>query len=296
MGAVEIAGISKRFGRGAAAVDALCGLSLSVPQGGVYGLVGPNGAGKSTLLRIVAGLVSADEGSVRLFGHPASSSLRRRLGVFIEAPTFYPFLTGAELLTVLGRTSGVTPEPARLLTRVGLEAAGNRRIAGYSLGMKQRLAIAAALVGEPDMLVLDEPTNGLDPEGISDMRRLVRDLADKEGLTILVSSHLLDEVERMCDRVAILSHGRLAAEGAVADLLGEDARLWLDATPPEAVLARLGERAAAVDGGVAVAIARDEAPALLASLAQDGVSIFEARWIRRDLETVFFSETRRVEP
>jgi ABC-2 type transport system ATP-binding protein len=296
MRAIEVAGVSKRFGHGSAAVHALADLTLSIPQGGVYGLVGPNGAGKSTLLRIVAGLVFPDRGSVRLFEQPASALLRQRLGVFIEAPTFFPFLTGEELLVVLGRTSATRPDTAALLRRVGLEAAAARRIGGYSLGMKQRLAIAAALVGDPEVLVLDEPTNGLDPDGIAEMRRLVRDLADREGHTVLVSSHLLDEVERMCDRVAILSRGALAAEGTVAELLGGDARLWLDATPQEAVLARVGDKGAAVQGGIAVAVSREEAPGLLAALAQDGVRIFEARWLRRDLESVFFSETRRAQP
>jgi ABC-2 type transport system ATP-binding protein len=293
--AVEIVGISKRFGRGATAVDALVDLSLNIPAGGVYGLVGPNGAGKSTLLRIVTGLLFADAGGISLFGEPASPSSRRRLGAFIESPTFYPFLTGSELLAVLGATSGVRADTDGLLRRVGLEQAADRRIAGFSLGMKQRLGIAAALVGDPEVLILDEPTNGLDPEGIKVMRGLMRRLADEDGLTVLVSSHLLDEVERMCDRVAILNHGRLAAEGAVSELLGQDARLWLDARPVDAVLARLGDKATLENGGVAARIERADAPALLAALATDGVEIFEARWMRRDLEAVFFSETKRAD-
>jgi ABC-2 type transport system ATP-binding protein len=292
--AVEIIGISKRFGRGAAAVEALVDLSLTIPAGGVYGLVGPNGAGKSTLLRIVTGLLFADSGGIRLFGEPGSAETRRRLGAFIEAPTFYPFLTGAELLAVLGATSGVRPDADGLLRRVGLKEAGGRRIAGYSLGMKQRLGIAAALVGNPEVVILDEPTNGLDPDGMLEMRHLIRGLVDRDGLTVLVSSHLLDEVERMCDRVAILTKGRLAAEGAVSELLGDEARLWLDVRPVEAVLARLGDRASRENGGIAARIERSEAPALLAALATDGVEIFEARWLRRDLEAVFFTETKRT--
>jgi ABC-2 type transport system ATP-binding protein len=195
---------------------------------------------------------------------------------------------------VLGATSGVRPDADGLLRRVGLEEAGGRRIAGYSLGMKQRLGIAAALVGNPEVVILDEPTNGLDPDGMLEMRRLIRGLVDHDGLTVLVSSHLLDEVERMCDRVAILTKGRLAAEGAVSELLGEEARLWLDARPVEAVLARLGDRASRESGGIAARIERSEAPALLAALATDGVEIFEARWLRRDLEAVFFTETKRT--
>lgn len=291
MAAIELEGVSKRFGRGDDAVEALADLSLSVPTGGIYGLLGPNGAGKSTLLRIVAGLVFADRGSVRLFGAPATAAARRRLGMLVEGPGLYPFLTARQMLDVLARTSGSGPDLSALLRRVGLEAAADRTIAGFSLGMRQRLGIAAALVAGPDILVLDEPANGLDPAGIVEMRRLLKGLAEEDGMTILVSSHLLDEVERTCDRVAILNRGRLAAEGEVAALLGAGARLWLDAAPVEAVLARVGARGVAEKGGVAVKIERSEAPALLAALAADGVRLFEARWLRGELETLFFDQT-----
>jgi ABC-2 type transport system ATP-binding protein len=293
MAAIAIEGVSKCFGRGGDAVQALDGLSLVIPDAGVYGLLGPNGAGKSTLLRIVTGLVHADAGSVELFGAPACPASRRRLGAFIESPTFYPFLTARGLLAVLARTSGAPADDSdSLLRRVGLSQAADRRISGFSLGMKQRLGIAAALAGKPDVLILDEPTNGLDPAGILEVRKLVRGLADQDGIAILLSSHQLDEVERICDRVAILSKGRLAAEGRVDELLAAGERLWLDVRPAEAVLERLGERGASEDGGVAARIERGEAPAFLAALAADGVEIFEARWIRRDLESVFFAETK----
>jgi ABC-2 type transport system ATP-binding protein len=293
MSAIEVLEVSKCFGRGEGAVQALDRLSLSIPSAGVYGLLGPNGAGKSTLLRIVTGLVHADAGSVGLFGAPACPASRRRLGALIEAPTFYPFLTARELLRVLAATSGATVEDhSALLARVGLAGAANRAVAGFSLGMKQRLGIAAALVARPEILILDEPTNGLDPDGIAEIRELVRTLADRDGIAILLSSHQLDEVERICDRVAILTHGRLAAEGRVDELLAAGERLWIDARPAEAVLARLGERGALEQGGVAARIERSEAPALLAALAAEGVEIFEARWVRRDLESVFFAETR----
>ncbi len=288
MNAVEIVQVSKRFG----AVQALDALSLSVPAGGVFGLLGPNGAGKTTLLRILAGLVRPDQGQVALFGAPASPAARRRIGAFIEAPAFYPFLSARETLVLLGRVSGVHAEADALLARVGLGGAADRRVGGFSLGMKQRLAIAAALVAKPELLILDEPTNGLDPEGISEMRGLVRELADRDGIGVLLSSHLLDEVERVCDRVAILNRGRLAAEDSVSALLGESHGLWLDAHPAEAVLARLGPRAAIEDGGIVARIERAEAPALIAALSADGIAIFEARWVRRDLEAVFLAETR----
>jgi ABC-2 type transport system ATP-binding protein len=256
----------------------------------VFGLLGPNGAGKSTLLRIICGLVHADRGKVQLLGEPASPASRRRLGALIDAPLFYPFLTARDLLTVLARTSHVVADPLPLLRRVGLDGAADRPIAGFSLGMKQRLGIAAALLASPEIVILDEPTNGLDPEGMREMRAMLRDLADREGITVLLSSHLLDEVERICDHVAILNHGRLAAEGRVSELLRGE-RLWLDATPADRVLARLGDRGAPHGEGVIAQIAREDAPALIAALVADGVAIHEARWLRRDLEEIFLAET-----
>jgi ABC-2 type transport system ATP-binding protein len=291
MNALDLAGISKRFGRGAGQVLALDDLSLRIPQGGVFGLLGPNGAGKSTLLRIVAGLVHPDRGSVHILGEEAGPTARRRLGALIDAPIFYPFLTARELLTVLARTSHVAADPEPLLHRVGLDGATDRPIAGFSLGMKQRLGIAAALLTRPEIVILDEPTNGLDPEGMREMRALLRDLADRDGITVLLSSHLLDEVERLCDRVAILRRGRLAAEGRVSDLL-QGERLWLDASPADRALARLGDRGVADRGGVVANIARAEAPGLIAALVADGVAIYEARWLRPDLEEIFLAETR----
>ena len=293
MSAIELDGISKRFlGRGGE-VQALDTLSLEIPRGGVFGLLGPNGAGKSTLLRIITGLVHQDKGNVRLLGEAAGPAARRRLGALIDAPIFYPFLTARELLRVLALTSHVTSDPLPLLHRVGLAKAAERRVGGFSLGMKQRLGIAAALLGSPEIVILDEPTNGLDPEGMLEMRGLLRDLAERDGITVLLSSHLLDEVERVCDHVAILRRGRLAAQGKVNELLHSD-RLWLDARPTEPVLARLGARGAPEGGGVVAQIDRDEAPGLIAALVADGVAIREARWLRADLEEIFFAETREA--
>ncbi len=289
MVAIALAGISKRFAGRSGAVQALDALSLLIPRGGVFGLLGPNGAGKSTLLRIIAGLVHQDAGSVELLGEPASAIARRRLGALIDAPLFYPFLTARELLQVLAHTAHVAIDPSSLLQRVGLEAAADRRIGGFSMGMKQRLGIAAALLGNPDIVILDEPTNGLDPEGMREMRVLLRDLAERDGITVLLSSHLLDEVERTCDHVAILRRGRLAAQGAVRDLLRGE-RLWLDAGPADRVLARLGTRGTPHGDGVVAQIERSEAPALIAALVADGVAIREARWLRPDLEEIFLAE------
>lgn len=287
--ALEVSALSKRFGRGEGAVQALDGLGLAVPSGGIFGLLGANGAGKSTLMRIVAGLVFADAGEVRLFGAPAGSESRRRLGAAVEAPAFWPFLSAAETLGMLARASGAEADVAALLDRVGLGSAAHRPVGGFSLGMKQRLAIAAALVGAPDLLLLDEPANGLDPAGTAELRLLLRRLADDDGLTIILSSHLLDEVERLCDRIAIIDAGRLVAEAEVKALPGEF--LWLDARPIERALERIGAAGRRDGEGVSVAIARGEAPALIAALVGDGLELHEARWVRPGLEALFLART-----
>lgn len=292
--AIAFLSVSKSFGRGSGVVQALDDLSLSISRGVVYGLLGPNGAGKSTLLRILAGLLRPDRGEIRIYGEPAGPAQRRRLGMLIESPSFYPFLTAREHLQMLARAMGTATLVEPILRRIGLGKAADKAVSGFSLGMKQRLGIGCALIGQPDALVLDEPTDGLDPDGILEMRALIDDLAHRDGLTVLLSSHLLDEVERVCDRVAILQRGTLVAEGAVADLLDRDGRFWLKVDAPDAVLARLGDVGEEADGGVYVRIERAEVPELILSLANSGVRIHEAKWIKPDLETVFLSETREV--
>lgn len=287
MAAVEVDSISKRYGRGGRAVQALSGLTFAIPRGGIFGLLGPNGAGKSTLMRILAGLVFADAGEVRLFGERSSPASRRRLGALIESASFYPFLTAADTLEMLARTSGLNCAAESLLSRVGLAGSADRRVAHFSLGMKQRLGIAAALIGEPDLLLLDEPANGLDPPGTLELRQLLKRLAEEDGITVVMSSHLLDEVERLCDRVAILDRGTLKAEGEIGELLGAQERLWLDASPAEQVREILGARGEAHAGGIAVSIARAETPALLKALGDAGIAIYEARWLRPGLERFF---------
>ncbi|MBP1850216.1 ABC transporter ATP-binding protein [Rhizobium halophytocola] len=290
--AIAIRAIEKRYGFGARSVAALDGLSLTVPAGKVYGLLGPNGAGKSTLLRIIAGLIRPDRGTVQIFGEAAGPAARRRLGMLVETPSFYPFLTAREHLQMLARLTGTTQRVEPVLRRVGILGAADKRVSSFSLGMKQRLGIGCALIGQPQAVVLDEPTNGLDPDGILEMRSLIRELTEQDGVTVLLSSHLLDEVERVCDHVAILRRGKLAAEGDVADLLDRQGRFFLAVDAPDVVLARLGAAAEAGDGGVYVQTAREAVPDLIQSLATSGVRIHEAKWIKPDLEQVFLSETR----
>ena len=292
--AITISGAVKTFGHGGRPVTALDGLSLRIPEGKVYGLLGPNGAGKSTLLRIIAGLLRPDRGSIEIFGEPASPATRRRLGMMIESPSFYPFLTAREHLEMLARLADAPLSVDAILRRTGIQNAADKKVAGFSLGMKQRLGIGCALIGRPKAVVLDEPTNGLDPDGILEMRALIRELAERDGITVLLSSHLLDEVERVCERIAILQRGRLVSEGDVADLLDRKGRFWLHTADDASVIGRLGERAEAGDGGIYVRTERDGVPDLIASLVTSGVRINEAKWVKPDLESVFLSETRET--
>lgn len=290
--AIAVSNIEKTFGWGSRTSKALDGLTLSVPRGCVYGLLGANGAGKSTLFRIIAGLVRPDRGAVRIFGEEPGSKSRRRLGTLIETPTFYPYLTAREHLEMFAGLTDTRELVEPVLHRVGIASAADKKVAGFSLGMKQRLGIGCALIGAPDAIMLDEPTNGLDPDGILEIRSLVADLATRDGITVLLSSHLLDEVERVCDRIAILRNGRLAAEGSVAALLDGQGRFWLSVDRPRAVLDLLGERADAGGDGIFVQVGRDEVPELIVKLTQSNVRIYEAKWVKPDLEAVFLAETR----
>src|SRR5918998_6620592 len=212
---VETNGLSKTYG----AVTAVDQVSLSVWRGEVYGFLGPNGAGKTTTLRMLTGLARPTAGSATVHGdQPGSPRALARTGVLIEAPRFYPYLSGRDNLRVVARYAGVPDRRVEAaLDTVDLAGRGGDRYAGYSLGMKQRLGVAAALLKDPELLILDEPTNGLDPAGMADVRMLIRRLG-AAGCTVLFSSHLLAEVEQVCDRVGVIFQGRLVAEGRVADL------------------------------------------------------------------------------
>lgn len=214
---IEVRGLVKRYGE----LTAVAGVDLTVNAGDVYGYLGPNGAGKTTSLRMMLGLIRPDEGSVRLFGRDPQLSVGALKGVagFVEAPTFYPYLNGRRNLELLAAFDG-GDAPARIdraLETVDLAERAKDRVGGYSHGMRQRLGIAAALLRDPKLLLLDEPATGLDPGGMRDMRLLIRRLAD-HGMTVLLSSHLLTEVEEVCNRVAIVRQGSIVYEGEIADL------------------------------------------------------------------------------
>ena len=290
--ALETSGLGKSYGRGERAVSALGALDLSIPRGMVYGVLGPNGAGKSTLLRLALGLIKPSRGSVRLLGeNRIDARVLRRVGAMIEAPALYPFLTARETMQAFARYSGLK-DPAReqaVLDRVGLTAAADRRAKTFSMGMRQRLALGAALLTRPELLILDEPTNGLDPAGIHEMRTLIRDLVDKEGVTIILSSHLLDEVQKVCDRVAFINRGNLVSEGKVSDLVAGQGGLFLRASPMAKAMAVLGARGRVEGDGMVAEIAEAEAPALIRDLVAAGIDVYEARWMTQSLERVFMS-------
>jgi ABC-2 type transport system ATP-binding protein len=285
---VQTEALTKRYGP-ITAVDAL---NLAVRPGEVYGFLGPNGAGKTTTLRMLLGLVRPTAGTVRLFGRPPGAGQLAGVGALIEGPAFYPYLSGRENLRVLARYAGVgTGRVELVLDLVGLSGRARDRYAGYSLGMKQRLGVAAALLKDPRLLILDEPTNGLDPAGMADMRALIRRLG-ASGCTVLFSSHLLGEVEQVCDRVGVISQGRLVAEGGVAELRGA-AGLRVLADPLDDAAARARElvgadRVRVVDGGLDLAVEPERAAWLNAGLVGAGVAVRELRTRERDLEQVFF--------
>jgi ABC-2 type transport system ATP-binding protein len=251
---IETRGLVKRF----AEANAVDGIDLNVPVGGVYGFLGPNGAGKTTTIRILVGLLWPTRGSSRIFGEPImpGAPVLQRVGSLIERPALYPYLSAFENVRVFGTAHGLGPDIlaqriGESLDRVGLGSVARRKAGGFSTGMRQRLALAIALLGRPDLVILDEPTNGLDPNGVVDVRELIARLA-ADGTTVFLSSHVLPEVEQLCDRVAILREGRIVAEGPTGDLLGTGERLFVRFdTPAQAAAAQaiLGSSASVTDAG-----------------------------------------------
>ena len=287
---IETRGLSKRYGGGIVAVD---DLTLQVRRGEVYGFLGPNGAGKTTTLRMLVGLVRPTAGSARVLGQPAGSTEGlARVGAMIENPAFYPFLTGRGNLDVMARHAGVSLERVEVvLAQVGLSGRADDRFSHYSMGMKQRLGLAAALLKDPDVLILDEPTSGLDPEGIAEMRDLMRELG-RGHRTVLLSSHIMGEVEQICDRIGIIRQGRLVAQGTLDELRGRPelrvrgtpiarARSLVEALPyVEGLQARDGTLVLATDPGRAAEINR--------RLVLGGVEVLELTPVHATLEEVYF--------
>jgi ABC-2 type transport system ATP-binding protein len=277
-------------------VVAVDGIDLTVRPGEVYGFLGPNGAGKTTTLRMLLGLIRPTAGTVSVLGRgPGDPSALARIGALIEGPAFYPYLSGSDNLRVVARYAGVPASqvPAALRT-VDLDDRGGDKFSAYSLGMKQRLGVAAALLKDPDLVVLDEPTNGLDPAGMRDMRRLVRELG-ASGRTVLLSSHLLGEVQQVCDRVAVIDRGRVLAESTVDELRG-GGELVLTAFPSDVARVQLEampevERVRSHDGMLRVRVDDRHTAAINRTLVSAGVAVTELRRDERQLEDVFLEMT-----
>ncbi|SHG33199.1 ABC transporter ATP-binding protein [Streptoalloteichus hindustanus] len=297
--AARTSGLRKVYGR-TVAVD---GIDLTVPEGAVLGMLGPNGSGKTTTIRMLLGLTAPSAGAVELFGRPMPDSAAEVLpfvGALVEGPGFHPFLSGRDNLLRCAMAEPLLPARAGArelraavddaLERVGLAHAATRRYRGYSLGMKQRLGLAAALLVPRRMVVLDEPTNGLDPAGTREVRQVIAQL-HAAGTTVVVSSHLLSEIEATCTHVAVMNRGSLVAQGELADLL-DGGTPTLDVVTPDReagldALRAAGITARAEVGGLLVELTGTDAPTAVATLVRAGVAVHEARRQRTGLEELF---------
>ena len=293
---IETRDLTKRYGEDLVAVDRL---ALRVNRGEVYGFLGPNGAGKTTTLRMLLGLVRPTAGAATVLGAPpgAPEGLAR-IGSMVEGPGFYPFLSGRDNLRVVAAYAGAPL--ARIdaaLDEVELSGRAGDRFGTYSQGMKQRLGVAAALLKDPELLILDEPTNGLDPAGMAGMRGLIRRLG-QGNRTVLVSSHVMTEIEQICDRVGVIQGGALVEEGTVDELRGR-ARLQVRAEPLDAARRLLGglpevEGVAVSDGALRIAADPAAAAAINRALVEAGIRVSELRVERASLEDVFLQLTKEA--
>lgn len=289
--------LTKRF-KNLTAVDEI---TFEVRRGEVFGFLGPNGAGKTTTIAMLLGLVRPTAGSAEVLGHDIRRDLStalRRVGAIVETPTFYPYMSGIDNLRIFARIDGGDTETQipSLLKQVGLKGRGRDKVGTYSLGMRQRLGLAAALLGDPELLILDEPTNGLDPAGMQEMRKLIRHLAEEQSKTVFLSSHLLHEVEQVCDRVLILNKGQVIAQGEVKDLLHRVHAVELrieQAKKATEVLSKvdwvLGVNQE--EDWLRVQASPERAPELLAALAAHSLHPFEVRPVVSTLESVFLNLT-----
>ena len=281
-------------------VTALAGLDLSVSAGTVYGLLGPNGSGKTTTLGILLGVIRSSGGSYSWFGGRHGDNPRNRIGALLETPNFYPYLDAVENLKIIAHIKKVkTPPIAELLQQVDLFDRRHSRFRTFSLGMKQRLAIAAALVGDPDVLIFDEPANGLDPQGIAEIRETLQRIAAHEK-TIIMASHLLDEVEKICTHVGILQDGRLLASGPVGNILSDDPVIEVDAEELAALRAlfeNLPEvtEVEASEHGLTLSGKTGLTPELLNRTAfQNGIVLRRLQSRKKSLEAEFLEVTRKT--
>jgi ABC-2 type transport system ATP-binding protein len=291
---VETRGLTKHYGNSIVAVD---GLELNVNRGEVYGFLGPNGAGKTTTLRMLLGLIRPTAGTARVVGaEPGSPASLMKVGAIVESPAFYPYLTGYDNLRLLAIYCGVPLKRVdSTLEEVELTPRARHKFSTYSMGMKQRLGVAAALLKEPELLILDEPTNGLDPQGMADVRNLIISLG-KGHRTVLVSSHLLGEVEQMCTRIGVIRKGKLVAEGTIDELRGA-ATLTVRAAPSDKAREVLEKGAGAenvkviADGSFSLKVDLRHTAEINRHLVEAGVAVTELHADERSLEDIFMELT-----
>jgi ABC-2 type transport system ATP-binding protein len=290
---VETHSLTKRYGSGVLAVDSV---DMSVRRGEVYGFLGPNGAGKTTTLRMLVGLIRPTAGTATVAGHaPGDPKGLARIGSLIESPGFYPYLSGRENLRVVADLASAGQKRVdEVLDIVELGSRAGRKFGTYSTGMKQRLGVAAALLKDPELLILDEPTNGLDPQGMAEMRKLIKDIGQGER-TVLLSSHLLGEVEQICDRVGVISNGHLVKQSTVQELLGEEGVL-VRAQPieqAEELLTKMfgPEAISRQDGAIHLKTMPEHSMEINRRLTEAGIGVSELRPFERSLEEVFFQLT-----
>lgn len=278
--------------------DALKSVNLQVPTGSIYGFLGPNGAGKTTTLRLLLGLLKIRQGEVLLFNKPLHKQRLQslsRIGSMIETPSIYSHLTASENLAiyrVLYQCSG--KRIGEVLSLVGLSATGNKKTGQFSLGMKQRLGLAIALLHEPDLLILDEPTNGLDPNGIIEIRELLKKLNEEQGISIIISSHLLSEIEKLVTHVGIISKGKMVFQGTLNELTGrqqQSSELILETDNPARsieICSQLQLDAISNNGKIKLSVPpKENIAALNRVLVNNNVNVFEMSVIKKDLETIF---------
>ncbi len=294
--AIETTALTRRFGARVAVDD----LGLAVPEHAIYGFLGLNGAGKTTTIRMLLGLIRADSGNVEIFGRPFTRDVLARIGALVEMPSLYSHLTGRENLEVTRRQVGApTGSIDRSLGIVGLSADANRLVREYSLGMRQRLGLALALLGDPELLILDEPTNGLDPAGIHEMRDLLRRMPEEHGVTVFLSSHLLAEVEQTAGFIGIIHEGRMLFQGSLAELHAtQKRRLRIGVREPEkaAAFLRTSGFNALIDHDDSVSIETDDAEQINRLLVENGHGVFHLTFEQESLEDIFLTLTGGTGP
>jgi ABC-type multidrug transport system ATPase subunit len=292
---IEVVELTKHYGT-KKAVD---NISFSVEQGQVFGFLGPNGSGKTTTIGLLLGIINKTSGIIKLFESDDLDSARLRIGATLETPNFYPYLSGLDNLKIVAKIKRATDEQIeRALKLVDLSARAKSPFRTYSLGMKQRLAIAAATLSNPDLVILDEPTNGLDPDGIRDVRQIIKRLAD-EGKTIFLSSHLLSEVEQVCSHVAVIKNGKLLKSGHVKELISHNPIAFLKAEPIEtlkAALATYPETLSITDEGegVLVELQSDNLAVLNQFLSEKGIYLSHLALQKKTLEEAFMEITQAL--